>query len=195
MNAPTLSDERISDLCDSYREVCLNGEGEARPLDHNYEVELRKKLNEESYVSVEGMDRIVEWKTYSQGGRVKINQNRLRDVDERTVEDVTRAALREARRESADIRRPFHLLTALPGIGLGIASVVLAFACPKDFCVVDRYLRDAILGRGVDSQTTMKDVEDQITTLREGYRDSEHALRDIEKAHYYQYTTEHGLWP
>lgn len=194
-NGERLPDGRITKLCDEYREACLEGRGRAEPLDHKHEVALRDELDNKFAISFDEIDRIIEWKNYSQGGRANLNQERVREVSGETVEDITRAALREARRNPGEIRRPFHILRSLPGIGIGAASVVLAFACPDDFCVVDRYARAAILGGGLDKSVTMKDAEDQIEALRETYRDSEYPLRDIKKAHYYIYATENDIWP
>jgi hypothetical protein len=87
------------------------------------------------YLTFDDFNRILRWKLGQQIGRVKrlISQN-----TPQIVEETTKLAL------SVQIDDPdyefqfrFTVLTALRGVGTGVASAILALSFPEKYCVID----------------------------------------------------------
>jgi len=87
------------------------------------------------YLTLDDFQRIVRWKLGQQLGRAN---HLLLQNTARLIEDTTRLAL------SVQIDNPdyefqfrFAVLTALKGVGTGLASAILALSFPEKYCVVD----------------------------------------------------------
>lgn len=79
--------------------------------------------------------RVARWKLGGQWGRTERLLERIHEPD---IEIVTAAAF-NVRGSSLDARTELRvgLLMSLPGVGLGIASAILAMALPADHAVID----------------------------------------------------------
>lgn len=95
----------------------------------------RRRNGGSLYLNLDDFQRIVKWKLGQQLGR----PNRLLIQNTpRLIEETTRLAL------SVQIDDPdyefqfrFAILTALRGVGTGVASAILALSYPEKYCVID----------------------------------------------------------
>ena len=80
-------------------------------------------------------DDILHWKLGSQYGRVSRHRDRLLDT---SIPIVTRAAFEVSAAERGDtLKIRTALLTALPIVGVPVASAILALVMPEEYGVVD----------------------------------------------------------
>ncbi len=83
----------------------------------------------------EDLEAIFHWKLGSQYGRVKRHLDHNSDA---TCRAVTRAALAVSESDlQLEMLIRMGILTALPGIGVPVASAILALADPEKYCVID----------------------------------------------------------
>jgi hypothetical protein len=97
------------------------------------EEELRKKFQENRFITKKDLVRIVKWKFQ---GRLKGRQNRilnlLKNTEESFIKDVSKLALEY---EDDEIR--LKLFSTISGVGNAISSVILAFYDPQNYGVLD----------------------------------------------------------
>ncbi len=90
-----------------------------------------------AFLGLDDFQRITRWKLGRQLKRVP----QLEQLTERLVRSVTRAAFHlHADHEPSDAVAAsvcVGVLTSLPGVGVPVASAVLALTFPDDYCVVD----------------------------------------------------------
>lgn len=99
------------------------------------EVRLVRSTRKPFYLTATELERIFEWKLRSQYGRQQ--EQRARNT-EAIYQTVTRAAfeIEDADWEyEATVR--LGILTALPGVGVPVASAILALTEPDRYCVID----------------------------------------------------------
>lgn len=96
----------------------------------------RLKANRPFCLGEEMLDNIFRWKLRTQYGRQKAMRDQNTDV---TYCTVTRAAfeIEDNNRPDYEARLRFALLCALPGVGVPVASAILALAEPDKYCVID----------------------------------------------------------
>lgn len=81
------------------------------------------------------LEQIVRWKLRGQYGRVR---SRSHVPSDRLARVVTMAAFAFKDRDpNLEMRVRVHLLTAIPGVGVPIASAVLALTDPDKYAVID----------------------------------------------------------
>jgi hypothetical protein len=102
------------------------------------------------------LDLILRWKLRGQYGRNQLDRTENSDAVYRSV---TRAVFEvEDRGSEHEARVRLGLLSALPGVRVGIASAVLALAGPNPYCVIDFRGWRAIYGQEIREfrfQTTL----------------------------------------
>lgn len=89
----------------------------------------------ERSISTEVFDHILDWKLRRQRGRT---ENRRGKITHEMLASVTACALSLEHQDSeclAEVR--LKLLSALPGVGHGLASAILTLAFPEDYAVID----------------------------------------------------------
>jgi hypothetical protein len=87
------------------------------------------------YLNKEDFDRIARWKLGQQLGRVK---RHLEKNTQRLIRNTTRLALdSEFNDEDSACKTRLNILMSLPGVGIGLASAILALAFPERYCVID----------------------------------------------------------
>jgi len=96
---------------------------------------IKRQNSQGFYLNTEDFDRIVRWKLGQQLGRA--NHLLIQNAPN-VIEETTRLAL------SVQIDNPeyefqfrFAILTALKGVGTGVASAILALSFPEKYCVID----------------------------------------------------------
>jgi hypothetical protein len=95
----------------------------------------RRRSGGTLYLNKKDFDRIARWKLGRQLGRVK---RHLEKNTRRLVHKTTRLALdSEADDEDSACKTRLNILMTLPGVGIGLASAILALAFPERYCVID----------------------------------------------------------
>jgi thermostable 8-oxoguanine DNA glycosylase len=95
----------------------------------------RRKERDPFFLTAEELDTVFHWKLRSQYGRQTSIRRKNSDAAYRAVtEAVFKIAECDFGYES---RVRLNLLTALPGIGIPVASAVLALIDPQRYCVID----------------------------------------------------------
>jgi hypothetical protein len=99
--------------------------------------ELRKRRGERKpyFLTGDELDRIFHWKLRSQYGRT---QHLLARNSDAAYRAVTEAVFKIAGPDNDyETRVRLALLCALPGVGVPVASAVLALTDPERYCVID----------------------------------------------------------
>ncbi len=88
------------------------------------------------YLTLADLDRILRWKLRTQYGRTaKFRAKHLKDSH---VRSATRAAFaHKSTNRDAELRVRTRHLADLPGVGIPVASAILALVEPRSYCVVD----------------------------------------------------------
>ena len=87
------------------------------------------------YLKKKEFDKILHWKLANQYGRVSW---RLKVNSEEVIQTVTQAALSISHPDpDYELALRVGLLTAMRGVGVPIASAVLALVFPEQYCVID----------------------------------------------------------
>ncbi|GAA0477066.1 hypothetical protein GCM10008985_36770 [Halococcus dombrowskii] len=121
----------------------------------------------------------IEWKLLNQGGRARLNVERLDDISEEVAEYITKAAFL-----AENPKQQVEILSTLPGVGAATSTVLLAFNDPENYAIGDRYMNDELLGK--DKQITATSYPKLLKTIREIAPDSI-PLRTVEKAYFQRY--------
>ena len=87
------------------------------------------------FLTADDLERVFRWKLGTQYGR----QKKLRDTNTESAYRAVTAAAFAIREPDAHYEAELRLgiLTSLRGVGLGVASAILAVAEPDRYCVVD----------------------------------------------------------
>jgi hypothetical protein len=145
------------------------------------EEELRKKFQENRFITKKDLVRIVKWKFQ---GRLKGRQNRilnlLKNTEESFIKDVSKLAL-----ENEDDEIRLKLFSTISGVGNAISSVILAFYDPQNYGVLDIHAWRRLFGKEpVDIFSNSKRAIKFFKKLREISFETNLSCRDIEKAIY-----------
>jgi hypothetical protein len=164
-----LESERIREL---EAEYWKRQDDEEQEIEH----ELETSLHGASYLSREHLESVIRWKTLAQGGRAAALTESLKRVSDEEIVLVTNAGL------SIDhLRTQIEVLSSVPGIGVGVATAALGFVYPESHVVVDYTTYNGVFGAETQSISQKQAVE-LIQKLRAEYGDSEHTLREIDRA-------------
>jgi hypothetical protein len=120
-----------------------------------------RKEREPFFLTKNDLTPIFKWKLRDQSGRVK---RHLEKNSKRSYESITRAAFSirdDDWKVEAELR--IGVLTVLHGVGVPVASAILALADPDHYCVVDRLGWRAVFGK----ERTAFDVRSYISYLSE----------------------------
>ena len=99
------------------------------------DLDTLRRSREPLYLKFEEIDRVFLWKLDRQYGRQKELRNQ---TSTETYEAVTRACFAFRMGDvDTEARVRLSILTALPGVGVPVASAVLALGDPSRYCVID----------------------------------------------------------
>jgi hypothetical protein len=87
------------------------------------------------FLTLEEFKEIAHWKLDRQLGRVARHYRPLTDEVIRTITQAAFSLYHENERLELELR--FGVLSAVPGVGMGVASAVLALVYPEDYAVID----------------------------------------------------------
>ncbi len=123
-----------------------------------------KKIRNPIYLDKDDFEKILVWKLVTQYGRGrerrKVNSNDL-------IKQITQLALNistEDEKYKTELR--LTLLMSLRGVGMGVASAVLALIFPKEYAVIDFRVWKQIFDKDKRS-FTLADYEEYIKKIRE----------------------------
>ena len=115
--------------------LCLSTEYDhAYPWWTQQEKALGQRIKREKEVGRDVLNEIIEWKFSTLPGRIKRTQNLINVHTDAFIRSVTRRAL--ALPMNQDERR-IQELRRIKGVGISLASVILTFYDPENYCIYD----------------------------------------------------------
>ena len=149
---------------------------------YNYKLEDKilssvDQVREQGFLSKLQFQQICEWKSQRIRSRVQANS-------EESIINTTKLAL-----GTQDIRLSVHLLQALHGVGMPVASSILHWYHPEPFPILD-FRALWTLGLQVPKSYTLDFWEDYVQLIRSISKSWQVDLRTLDKA-LWQYSTEH----
>ena len=144
------------------------------------EREIGDRLRETKKLSKDDLNKIIEWKFESNPLVKTIQLNRMKKVNEQHLEKVSNEVFNLD--VNQDMKR-ITLLCGFNGIGPAVASVILTFYDPENYCVVDFHVYQEVFGFRPKYLTPEKYIG-LLGKLREEARKYSLNVRDIEKAYF-----------
>jgi len=144
------------------------------------EREIGDRLRETKKLSKDDLNKIIEWKFESNPLVKTIQLNRMKKVNEQHLEKVSNEVFNLD--VNQDMKR-ITLLCGFNGIGPAVASVILTFYDPENYCVVDFHVYQEVFGFRPKYLTPEKYIR-LLGKLREEARKYSLNVRDIEKAYF-----------
>lgn len=173
-----LSAERIDDRAEKY-------DAELSYTDTEIESRITSLLRTQNWLGKSEIADCIRWKLLNQGGRARLNTERLDSISEDVAKHITKTAF-----FAEDPKQQVEILSTLPGVGAATATVLLAFNDPENYVVGDRYMSGELLG--IDKQITATSYPKLLERFREVAPDSI-PLRTVEKAYFQRYLEENDL--
>jgi hypothetical protein len=144
------------------------------------EEEIGDKLRKAKKLSKDDLIKIVEWKFESNPLVKTVELNRVKRLHEPHLEKTTNEVF------NLDINQDMKRITLLcgfEGIGPAVASVILTFYDPENYCVVDFHVYQEVFGFRPKYLTPERYIR-LLTKLREEARKWNLKVRDVEKAYF-----------
>lgn len=144
------------------------------------ENELGKKLKTEKEVSIEILKEMIEWKFYTLPGRITRTLNLINEYSDNFIRSVTRRAismtLYQDDKRITELRR-------IKGVGISLASVILTFYDPENYCIYDIHVMREMYGKEPRYMfTSNKHYLKLLNDLRYKSKKLKLSVRTIEKA-------------
>ncbi len=151
------------------------------PYNNGIEEELRKKFQENNFITKSDLIQIVKWKFQ---GKVSWKGDRilkhLDNVDESFIEEISKLSF-----QYKDDELRLKLFSCIDGIGLSLSSVILAFYVPKNYGILDIHAWRGLFGKeSVGLFSNKKHAITFFKKLREISSKTGLSCRDIEKAYF-----------
>jgi len=144
------------------------------------EREIGDRLRETKKLSKDDLNKIIEWKFESNPLVKTVQLNRMKKVNEQHLEKVSNEVFNLD--VNQDMKR-ITLLCGFNGIGSAVASVILTFYDPENYCVVDFHVYQEVFGFRPKYLTPEKYIR-LLGKLREEARKYSLNVRDMEKAYF-----------
>lgn len=144
------------------------------------EKEIGDRLRESKKLSKVDLQKIIEWKFESNPLVKTVELNRVNRVNEEMLEKVSNEVF--SLDVSEDMKR-IVLLCGFNGIGPAVASVILTFFDPQNYCVVDFHVYQEVFGFR-PKQISVEKYLRLLRKLREEANRLNLSVRDIEKAYF-----------
>lgn len=107
------------------------------------EKRIGDKIREDKEFGMETLKEIVEWKFKTVPGRIVRIKNLLKNHTDKEVKEITGTVLPLPKSED---RNKVHGLCELKGVGPALASTILTFHDPQDYCVYDIHILREVYG-------------------------------------------------
>jgi len=144
------------------------------------EREIGDRLRETKKLSKDDLNKIIEWKFESNPLVKTVQLNRMKKVNEQHLEKVSNEVFNLD--VNQDMKR-ITLLCGFNGIGPAVASVILTFYDPENYCVVDFHVYQEVFGFRPKYLTPEKYIR-LLGKLGEEARKYSLNVRDMEKAYF-----------
>jgi hypothetical protein len=144
------------------------------------EKEIGDKLRKAKKLSKDDLIKIVEWKFESNALVKTVELNRVKRLYEPNLEKTTNEVFNLG--IDQDMKR-ITLLCGFEGIGPAVASVILTFYDPENYCVIDFHVYQEVFGFRPKYLTPERYIQ-LLTKLREEARKWNFRVRDVEKAYF-----------
>jgi endonuclease III len=144
------------------------------------EKEIGDRLRETKKLSRDELNKIIEWKFESNPLVKTVQLNRMKKINQQLLEKVSNEVFNLD--VNQDMKR-IALLCGFNGIGPAVASVILAFYDPENYCVVDFHVFQELFGFRPKFLTPEKYVR-LLGKLREEAKKYNLRTRDVEKAYF-----------
>jgi len=144
------------------------------------EKEIGDRMRKTMKLSKDDLSKIMEWKFESNALVKTVQLNRVKNVDEQHLEKISNKVFNLD--VSQDMKR-IMLLCGFNGIGPAVASVILTFFDPQNYCVVDFHVYQEVFGYRPKYLTPEKYVR-LLGKLREEAKKYNLKVRDVEKAYF-----------
>jgi len=107
------------------------------------EKRIGNQIREDNELGMETLKEIVEWKFKTVPGRIVRINNLLKNHTDEEVREITGRVLPLPKSED---RNKVHGLCELKGVGPALASTILTFHDPQDYCVYDIHILREVYG-------------------------------------------------
>ena len=144
------------------------------------EKEIGDRLRETKILSKEDLIKIMEWKFESDHRRKTVQVNYAKVVNEQHLNKISNEVFNLDTNQ--DMKR-INLLCLFKGIGPAVASVILTFYDPENYCVVDFHVYQELFGFRPKFLTPEKYIR-LLGKLREEAKKYNLRTRDVEKAYF-----------
>lgn len=143
------------------------------------EEELRRKFQENQYITKDDLIKTIEWKFQGRlTGRQKRILKILKPVDDEYIIDISKLVFKVS-----DDEKRVKLLCTINGVGTAVASTILTFYDPENYGVFDIHAWRELFGKETKSLfTDIKNVIKFFECLREIGKKTKLPCRDVEKA-------------
>jgi hypothetical protein len=145
----------------------------------NDEEELRKKFQENNFITKQDLIKIIKWKFQGKlSGRGTRILNLLKDVEESFIEEISKLAFK-----TKDDKIRLILFSSIKGIGNALSTVILTFYDPENYGVLDIHVWRGLFGKEPNDIFSNHDQAIKfIKKLREISSETGLSCRDVEKA-------------
>lgn len=143
------------------------------------EEELRRKFQENQYITKDDLIKTIEWKFQGRlAGRQKRILKILKPVDDEYIIDISKLVFKVS-----DDEKRVKLLCTINGVGTAVASTILTFYDPENYGVFDIHAWRELFGKEPKSLfTNIRNVIKFFECLREIGKKTKLPCRDVEKA-------------
>lgn len=143
------------------------------------EERLRSSFKKQGHMTKEQLLQIVEWKFKTMPGREKRERNLLKDIAENDIRLIS-AAVFGVKEDKLRLK----LLSAIPGVGLAMASTVMTFYEPESYGIYDIHSWRGLMRSRESKSAVWSDLEEFWTALRNEAKKFGMSCRDLEKAYF-----------
>ncbi|MCJ7634670.1 hypothetical protein MUP77_20055 [Candidatus Bathyarchaeota archaeon] len=144
------------------------------------EKEIGDRLRATKKLSKDDLKKIIEWKFESNALVKTVQLNRMKKIGEQHLEKISNEVFNL--HVNQDLKR-IMLLCGFNGIGPAVASVILTFYDPQNYCVVDFHVYQEVFGFRPKYLTPELYIR-LLGKFREEARKHGLNVRDIEKAYF-----------
>lgn len=144
------------------------------------EREIGDRLRKTKKLTKDDLRKIIEWKFESNALVKTVQLNRIEEINEQDLENITNKVFNiSVNQDSIRIKS----LCSFNGIGPAVASVILTFYDPENYCVIDFHVYQEVFGFRPKYLTT-KHYLRLLKRLRKEAKKFNLRTRDVEKAYF-----------
>ncbi|MFH1971027.1 MAG: hypothetical protein ABIJ05_01430, partial [Patescibacteria group bacterium] len=144
------------------------------------ENQLEERIRTQGFLTKEDLTQLIEWKYRDERRRLFLKWNE--DNEDLEIKDITKNAI-----NSKDEKEKIKLLCKIRGVGIPLASCILALYNPEKYCIFDIHIYDEIFNTDHKNRpkyfsSNPKYYLELLEKLRKLSEEYSLSIRDIEKA-------------